>query len=310
MDLSDPIYNDEDAARDHLESLRWADGRFCPHCGATEGTVKVEGKKRSHRPGLYYCNACKGQFTVRVGTIFERSKVPLHKWVLAYHLMCASKKGVSAHQLHRMLGVHYRTAWFMAHRIRETMREDGTEPMGGPGSPVEADETYYGKLAEPPTETTKGRPFVHDGARANRRAIVCLVSGGKSRTFHVKRADAATVREILVTNALRSSELHTDESNLYTQVGNEFRRHLTVRHSAEEYFGKHGQTTNRVENFFSVFKRGMRGVYQHCAEKHLQRYCDEFDFRYSNRDLDDFERAAKAIRQAEGRRLTYQQPRR
>lgn len=300
MNINDPIYSDDDAARRHLESLRWADGRVCPHCGATEGTVAVEGKKQSHRDGLYYCNSCKGQFTVMVGTVFERSKVPLGKWVLAFHLMAASKKGMSAHQLHRMLGVTYKTAWFMAHRIRESMRDDNPTPMGGPGGKVQADETYFGTK-----DALRGKPWKEKKGHSKKMSVVSLVSGGKARTFHVAKADAATVREILVTNVSREAELHTDESRLYVKVGKEFADHKTVVHVRGQYVGPSGESTNRVENYFSIFKRGMRGVYQHCAEKHLQRYIDEFDFRYNSREMTDAERASQAIRGAEGKRLTY-----
>lgn len=304
-DITSPIFQDANKARKHLEAMRWADGRFCPHCGATEGTSFVRGKK--HRPGLYYCNDCKKTFTVTVGTVFERSKVPLNKWLLATHLLTSSKKGMSAHQLHRMLGVTYKTAWFMAHRIREAMIDDNPAPMGGGGKSVEADETYFGKVENPRSTTVSGRPFTKGGKSgpSNKRAVVSLVSEGKARTFHVKSANAATVREILVANVTRDTELHTDESRIYTKVGEEFKAHKTVNHSAGQYVRKDGMTTNHVENYFSVFKRGMRGVYQHCKEKHLQRYLTEFDFRYNRRDLTDTERAQAALKGIEGKRLTY-----
>ncbi len=226
---------------------------------------------------------------------------------MAMHLMAASKKGVSAHQLHRMLGITYKSAWFMAHRIREAMIDDNPEPMGGEGEAVQADETYFGKVENPTTKTTSGRPFTKSGkgGPANKRAIVSLVSKGKARTFHVKNANARVVREILVTHAHRDSELHTDESRIYTRVGGEFSAHRTVNHSAKEYVGKHGQTTNACENYFSIFKRGMKGVYQHCGEQHLQRYLVEFDFRFNNREIEDAERRDKALAGAEGKRLTY-----
>lgn len=301
--LSDPIYTDETAAREHLEAIRWPDGPVCPFCDKQDPAHPLGGK--SMGAGWFHCSECRKKFTVRVGTVFERSKIPLHKWVMAMHLMCASKKGMSAHQLHRMMGVTYKTAWFMAHRIREAMRDDDPQPMGGPGSSVQADETYFGNVDEPRTKTTSGRPFTKSGGAANKRAIVSLVSEGKARTFHVQRSNANTVREILVTNASRDSQLHTDESRLYTRVGTEFSAHKTVNHSAGEYVGKDGQTTNNVENYFSIFKRGMRGVYQHCSEKHLQRCVDEFDFRYNHREIDDAERAGEAVKGAEGKRLTY-----
>ncbi len=304
-DLSNPMFHNETAARRYLESVRWPDGAWCPFCGTQDAVRPVRGK--SMGPGWYYCSECLRKFTVRVGTVYERSHIPLHKWVMAMHLMAASKKGVSAHQLHRMLGITYKSAWFLAHRIREAMIDDSPEPMGGPGESIQADETYFGKVEHPRTETTSGRPYTKSGkfGPANKRAIVSLVSKGKARTFHVKNANAKTVREILVTNAHRESELHTDESRIYIRVGGEFSAHRTVNHSAGEYVGKHGQTTNACENYFSIFKRGMKGVYQHCAEKHLQRYINEFDFRYNTRDLEDAERAAIAHKQAEGKRLTY-----
>lgn len=305
-DITNPIFTDETAARKHLESCRWPNGPVCPHCGGTENIHALEGEK--HRDGLYQCNSCRQQFTVRVGTVYERSHVPLHKWVLATHLLCSSKKGMSAHQLHRMLGVTYKTAWFMAHRIREAMKDENPAPMGG-GS-VQADETYFGKVEKPLTKTTSGRPFTKSGKTgpSNKRAIVSLISDGKARTFHVKHANAKTVRDLLVKNVSREAELHTDESRIYTKVGTEYKAHRTVNHSAGEYVGPPGESTNKVENYFSIFKRGMKGVYQHCSEKHLQRYVSEFDFRYNNRTVDDFERAVSAIKGAEGKRLTYQQP--
>lgn len=302
-DLTSKIFTDKNVARKHLEKTRWADGRFCPHCGATEGTSFVRGKK--HRPGLYYCNSCSKTFTVTVGTVFERSKVPLNKWLLATHLLTSSKKGMSAHQLHRMLGVTYKTAWFMAHRIREAMIDDNSTPMGGSGSNVQADETYIGRVETPSTVRTDGTPFLKKGKAANKCCVVSLVSEGKARTFHVKTANAATVREILVANVRRETELHTDESRIYVRVGGEYAAHKTVNHSKGEYVRPDGMTTNNVENYFSVFKRGMKGVYQHCKEKHLQRYLTEFDFRYNRRDLTDTERAQAALKGIEGKRLTY-----
>ena len=298
-DLTDPIYSNEDTAREHLEHIRWPDGPVCPLCG-TQDRVKSLGGK-SMGPGWYHCGHCREKFTVRVGTVYGRSKVPLHKWVLATHLLVASKKGMSAHQLHRMLGVTYKTAWFMAHRIREAMKDDTPEPIGGGGKSVQADETYFGTKDE-----FRGKPWSEKKGHSKKMSIVSLVEpGGSARTFHVKRADAKTVRQILVTNADRASELHTDESRLYPRVGKEFDTHRTVVHATGQYVGPHGETTNNVENYFSIFKRGMRGVYQHCKEKYLQRYIDEFDFRYNTRNITDAERATKALRGIEGKRLTY-----
>lgn len=306
FDLSNPIFTDENAARTHLEAIRWPDGPICPHCGSVDAATKLAGK--STRPGVYKCRACRKPFSVTVGTVFERSKIPLHKWELAIHLMSASKKGMSAHQLHRMLGVTYKTAWFMAHRIREAMRDDNPGPIGGEGKIVEADETYFGKREGPaPTVSTRGQPYTKKGkgGPSNKRPVVALVErGGNVRSFHVKRATRESVREALVRNVERSSILMTDESNLYKRTGQEFSKHVTVRHSAGEY-ARGPWHTNTVEGYFSIFKRGMKGIYQHCGEKHLSRYLDEFSFRYNARQISDRERTDLALKGIEGKRLTY-----
>jgi transposase-like protein len=311
-DLQNPIFNDLDKAREALELARWPNGPYCPHCGNSDEDLiaKVEGKIKSHRPGLYYCNECKGQFTVTVGTVFERSKVPLTKWWLATHLMASSKKGMSAHQMHRMLGVTYKTAWFMAHRIREAMKDISPEPMGGEGKIIEADETYYGKLETPRPRNKYSPPPTRGGKSggAQKRAIFGLVErGGKARTFHIHRATASEVRAIIVTNVSRKSDLHTDESPIYTALGKEFSAHNTINHSRNEYV-RGNVHTNTVENLWSVFKRGMRGVYQHCGEAHLHRYLAEFAFRHNNRSalkISDRERTGKIMEGIEGKRLTY-----
>ena len=300
LDLTEKRYNSEKAARKYLERVRWPDGAICPHCGEKRAS-RLKGK--SARPGLWFCGACRKQFTVTVGTVFERSKIPLHKWVLANHLICASKKGMSAHQLHRTLGVTYKTAWFMAHRIRESMKDDAPEPMGGEGKTIQVDETYFGHKHGQTKKRAKKKK-----ALSAKRSVVSLITGGKARTFHVKKADSHTVRRILVANAFRNSELHTDESRIYIKLGEEFKAHKTVNHSIKEYVGPSGESTNKCENYFSIFKRGMRGIYQHCSEKHLQRYIDEFDFRYNHRTLTDFERAGEALRGIAGKRLTYGGP--
>ena len=244
----------------------------------------------------------------------EGSHIALHKWVLAFHLMCSSKKGISAHQLHRTLGITYRSAWFMAHRIRECMRQGGLAPLGGGGKIVEADETYYGRVERPRTKRTDGRPYLKGGKSANKRPILALVErGGNVRTFHVPVADGGTVNKIVRENIARESRLHTDESTLYPDIGRWFQRHDTVKHTAGEYvrYDYHGVVhTNSAEGYFSIFKRGMRGVYQHCKEKHLHRYLSEFDFRYNSRTalgFNDGERAALAVKNADGKRLTYRQ---
>lgn len=317
FDLTNPIYTDAEKAREHLEAIHWPHGPICPHCGnADQETIAaVKGKKQSHRAGLYYCNECKGQFTVTVGTVFERSKIALNKWVLATHLMAASKKGISAHQLHRMLGVTYKTAWFMAHRIREAMKEDikSSGPLGGEGKTVEADEAYHGRREDGyVSPQRKGRPYLKK-PKPGKRSIVGLVErGGKVRTFHVKHATKAVVRDILVRNADRKSKLYTDESNLYKEVGGEYASHRTVKHSAKEYARREGDDvvhSNTIENVFSIFKRGMIGVYQHCGEAHLHRYLAEFDFRYNRRaalKVSDVERAAMLLAGTRGKRLTYE----
>ena len=310
-DLSDPIFTDESKAREHLEAIRWPDFRSCPHCGVAEGTAAVEGKKGTHRAGLYYCNACKKTFTVTVGTVMERSHVPLHKWVLAFHLMAASKKGVSAHQLHRMLGVSYKTAWFMAHRVREAMTDTDPTPMGGKGKIIEADETFIGPQGYNFKNDEGWKPKLGTG---DKYKVVTLVErNGRARSVKVDKLGTKNIRDVLVTNASRHSVLMTDEAGHYAKVGREFKRHFTVNHGKGEYAKGKFITTNTVEGFFSIFKRGMKGIYQHCGEQHLQRYLTEFDFRYSNRialGIDDAERRDGAIRGAEGKRLTYQQPRR
>jgi len=266
----------------------------------------------AHRPGAFQCNQCREQFTVTVGTVFERSKVPLHTWLHALYLMNASKKGISAHQMHRMIGVTYKTAWFMLHRIREAMaNRTGLPPMGGEGMVVEADETYFGKQAEP-KERAKKRlgPYTKGGysGPGGKRAIVALVErGGSARTFHVDGATKATVQQIIRENVAPESRLHTDESPLYGGIDGHVTEHETIKHTAGEYV-RGDVTTNHVEGYFSVFKRGMKGIYQHCSEKHLPRYLAEFDFRFSNRaalGVDDMTRTAKAAAGIVGKRLTY-----
>ena len=303
--FSHKVFQDEAEARKALEKVRWPKGPICPHCGNSdpEKIAKVEGKKQTHRPGLFYCNECAGQFTVTVGTVFERSKIPLTKWWMAAHLLNAGKRGVSAHEIHRVIGVTYKTAWFMMHRLREAMIDAKAGPLGGEGGVVEADETYYGN--------SKRAKSYKKGHRHKRSVVALVEPKGKARVFHVKRADAVTVREILVRNADRKSELHTDESRLYTETGKEFADHKTVTHGWNQrgfYVGKEGQTTNHVENFFGNFKRGMKGVYSFCSEQHLQRYLTEFEFRYNNRSglgVNDGERTVLALQGIEGKRLTY-----
>jgi transposase-like protein len=307
---TEPQFNNEEAARRTLEKVLWPSGPVCPHCG-----VIGHAYAKASRPGVWRCaeSKCRKDFTITTGTVMERSHIPLHKWLLGFHLFTASKKGFSAHQLHRTLGITYRSAWFMAHRIRESMRAGGLKPpspLGGEGKVVEADETYFGNVPEAKrkTKASRGHPFIKKGRAANKRAIVSLVErGGNVRSFHVAVADGAAVANIVNENVVRESRLHTDESRLYIKVGENFAAHETVVHSAKEY-ARGDVTTNSVEGYFSIFKRGMKGVYQHCGEKHLHRYLAEYDFRYNHREalgFNDGECAARAIVNASGKRLTY-----
>jgi len=312
--LQNPIFTDETKAREWLEARVWPNGPVCPHCGSIgDDVTKLAGK--AHRPGLYQCAACREQFTVTVKTVFERSKIPLSKWLAALFLMTASKKGVSAHQVHRSLGISYKSSWFMCHRLREAMRSGGlAPPMGGAGKVVEADETYFGKTEETATVTTReGRPFKsRQIGGVNKRAVLALVErGGNARTFHIARADLNTVHGIMRENIAKETALHTDESRLYNIAKWRFAKHETVKHSADEYV-RGDVHTNTVEGYFSIFKRGMKGVYQHCGEKHLHRYLAEFDFRYNTRTalgFNDLMRAEALAGEIKGKRLTYRRPR-
>jgi transposase-like protein len=303
INLTDPVFTDESLARDHLENIRWPNGPVCPHCGGTDRVYRLGGK--AHRPGLIHCNDCEGQFTVTTGSVMESSHVPLNKWVLAFRLMASSKKGMSAHQLHRTIKVTYKTAWFMAHRIREAMREEAPAKIGGEGNIVESDEAYWGPKDQDTTPTMRRRRRGRPG-KGRKQAILSLVQrGGASRSFVMETLTTKDVFEVLRQNADTKSRLMTDEG---TSNNWEFAKHEKVKHGAKEYM-RGDVSTNTVEGFFGVFKRGMRGTYQHCGPQHLQRYLDEFDFRYSNRmalGVDDTERTTRAIRGAEGKRLTYQ----
>jgi len=302
------MFQDEDKAREALEALRWPDGPICPHCGNSDGEkiAKVEGKKQSHRPGLYYCNECKGQFTVTVGTVFERSKVPLTKWWLAAHLLNSSKKGVSAHQIHRTIGVTYKTAWFMMHRLREAMADlKPTGPLGGSGKIVEADTTYIGGKEK--NKHASKRDGKKIGGMGKQIVHTLVERGGKARSNHVANISGKTLRPILTANVSRKSSLMTDTAGGYMDVGKEFERHEMVDHGIGEYV-RGDAHSNTVEGYFSVLKRGITGVYHHVSEAHLKRYLAEFDFRYNNRmslGVNDGERTANALRGIEGKRLTY-----
>lgn len=307
--FNEPQHQTEEAARAWFEALRWPGGVVCPHCGSI-GRAYARSK-----PGLYRCaeKECRKDFTVRTKSVLESSHIPLRLWAQAFTLICSSKKGMSAHQVHRTLKITYKSAWFLCHRIREAMRAGGLGPLGGEGKIVEADETYFGKTKEPRVSPNRyGRPYkVGSRGPRDKRPIVALVErGGNVRTFHVPVADKASVQKIVRDNIARETRLHTDESVLYRGMSEHFATHESVKHSADEYV-RGDVHTNSAEGYFSIFKRGMRGVYQHCAEKHLHRYLAEFDFRYNHRvklGYNDGDRAALAVKGAAGKRLTYRQP--
>ena len=305
--FNEPFFQNEAAARAKIESVRWPNGPVCPHCGESSRryATKKEGRWRCGNP------TCRKDYTVTTGTVMESSHIGLHKWLMAFYLLSSSKKGISSHQLMRSLGLTYKSAWFLSHRVREAMRAGGLAvPMGGEGKIVEVDEVYHGKVqtTQPrsrgriPTPTKKGR-----SGPADKRPVISLVErGGAVRSFHVAAADKATVAKIVRENVATESRLQTDESRLYVAVGTEFAAHETVRHAAGEY-ARGDVTTNSVEGFFGIFTRSMVGFYQHCAEKHLHRYMAEYDFRYSHRmklGYSDMGRALLAVKGAEGKRLT------
>ncbi len=303
--LQNPVFQDDIKAREWLEARVWPNGPVCPHCGNADQAKITSLKGKAHRPGLYQCNEpeCREQFTVTVGTVFERSKIPLTKWLAALFLMVSSKKGISAHQIHRMLGITYKSAWFMMHRLREAMRSDDLSPLGGEGKTVEVDETYIGNIKGSPK---KNRRFFH------KNQIVTLVErGGAARSFHVEGKAISDIMPVIRENVARESAIHTDEAKHYYDVSKEYAEHETVNHSKDEYVRRDGErliTSNTVEGYFSIFKRGMKGVYQHCGEQHLHRYLAEFDFRYSNRvalGCNDVMRAEKLATGIVGKRLTY-----
>lgn len=300
--LDAPHFRTESAAYKWVESHVWPKGTVCPHCGGMDRIGKMKGK--STRMGAYKCYACRKPFTVKVGTIFEDSKIPMHIWLQGIFLMCSSKKGISSNQLHRTLGITLKSAWFMSHRIREAMRSGNLAPMGGSGKVIEADETYYGDKDTVTKRTKHGK-----AALSSKRTILSLVErGGQIRSFHVERGKRMEVAKVVAENISRESRLMTDESPLYTSVGREFASHETVKHRAGEYV-RGDVYTNTVEGVFGIFKRGMKGVYQHCSEKHLHRYLSEFDFRYNNRKalgIDDQTRTQQAVIGVVGKRLTYQ----
>ena len=311
--LSAKHFHDEAAAFAELEAILWPEGPVCPHCGGMDRIYSLKGVRSKpskknpegvERHGLKKCGHCRKQFTVRVGTIFEDSHAPLHKWFQAIHLMCASKKGISSHQLHRILEVQYNTAWFMTHRIREAMRsgELAPPPMGGAGEVVEVDETYIGNNG-------LYKNFKRLGGFQHKHTVLTLVQrNGQARSFHVDRTTAADVIPVVKANIDRETLIATDEGRHYRPLRKDY-KHETVVHSQEEWV-RGAIHTNTVEGYFSIFKRGMKGVYQHCSEKHLHRYLAEFDFRYNSRvalGVNDKTRAMKAVVGAKGKRLTYRQ---
>jgi transposase-like protein len=295
-----PHFNDEAAAYAYVEARIWANGRVCPHCGVFERSAPLKGK--SDRVGLYKCYACRKPFTVKIGSIFEDSHIAMRDWLTAMHLICSSKKGISANQLHRSLGITLKSAWFLGHRIREAMRAGDLAPMGGVGGVVEVDETFIGRV--------EGIPKQKAGS-AHKNVVLTLVErGGPARSFHIDSTRRVDVEGIMRANIRKESRLMTDEGRHYKAIGREFASHESVNHGKEEYV-RGDVSTNTVENFYSVFKRGMKGVYQHCSEKHLHRYLAEFDFRYSNRvklGVDDQERVELALVGIKGKRLTYRWP--
>ena len=302
--LSAKHFHNEKAAYRYVESRIWPDGPVCPHCGGVERIGALKGK--STRIGVYKCYQCRKPFTVKVGTIFESSHVPLRVWLQAIFLMAGSKKGVSSNQLHRALGVTVKTAWFMSHRIREAMRDGALAPFGSTGGAVEVDETFIGR--------DKQNPYVKLGrGYSHKLKVLSLVdrTSGRARSYVVNDLKVKTIAPILAENVSREARLMTDEATFYKGLGWNFAEHGVVVHSKDEYVSKADPSihTNTIEGFFSIFKRGMRGVYQHCDKKHLHRYAAEFDFRYSNRiatGCDDTERADRILDGAIGKRLTYQ----
>ena len=302
--ISDRHFHDERAAYAYVEARIWPNGPTCPHCGNADASRirLMEGK--STRIGVRQCNECRKPFTVKVGTIFESSHVPLRLWLQAIHLVCSSKKGISANQLHRILGVTLKTAWFMGHRIREAMRDGDMSPLGGGGGTVEIDETYIGRV--------EGVPKPRGGSSHKNVVLTLVERGGSARSFHVDSVSVADMAPIVHANVARETKIMTDQGASYPVVCEPFASHDTVNHAKDEYVRREGDnliSTNTVEGYYSIFKRGMKGIYQHCKEKHLHRYLAEFDFRYSNRvrfGVNDVARADRALKGAVGKRLTYQ----
>ena len=294
--LNQAFFQNEEAAYTKMESIVWPNGAVCPHCGSLDRMKKMGGT--ATRPGLYKCYACRKQSRVTVGTVFESSHIKLHIWLQAAYLMCSSKKGISSNQLARTLGLTVKSAWFMSHRLREAMKAGTMPPMGGAGATVEIDETFIGNKKG----VEKKRGYAH------KHAVMTLVQrGGSARSFHVDGTSAAHLLPIIKANVLPGTSVMTDEAGQYAHLNKHFAAHGFTSHGKGEYVVGDVHT-NTVEGFYSVFKRGMKGVYQHCGEKHLHRYVTEFDFRYNNRvrlGVDDAQRTDAALRGVVGRRLTY-----
>lgn len=314
--LTKQYFHDEAAAFEYVEQVLWKHGPECPHCGSVDNSFRLKGVRNkpnaeqrrkgepgSVRHGLWKCGDCRKQYTVRKGTIFEESHLPMAKWLQAFFLICSSKKGISSHQLHRVLEVQYKTAWFLSHRIREAMRTGELAPFGSGGGGVEVDETYIGH-----------DPMYQRGRRgsAHKLKVLSLVDRdtGKARSIHMEHISMPTITPILKENIAREARVLTDQAGYYKQLNRHFDSHEAVNHAKYEYVRKSDPTvhTNTIEGYFSIFKRGMKGVYQHCSKKHLHRYLAEFDFRYNHRvknGFDDTSRAARALAGAAGKRLTY-----
>lgn len=306
--LAKPYFYNEAEAFKHVEAVLWPEGPVCHHCGSVTKPYKLEGVRSKpskknpegiERHGLYKCRDCNGQFTVRLGAIFEESHIELFKWLQALHLMCGSKKGISAHQLHRTLEITYKSAWFLCHRIRHAMQVMPTTPLGGNGKAVEADETFIGRLAGVP----KGK-----AGWGHKNVVLTLVErGGVARSFHIESVRRHDIESVVRANVAKDTKFNTDEANHYRKAGEDFDSHESVNHGREEYV-RGDAHTNTVEGFYSIFKCGMKGVYQHCSEKHLHRYLAEFDFRYSNRmalGVNDLARSARALKGFTNNRLMY-----
>ena len=303
MNLTAEIFQDADKAREHLEANRWPDGAVCPHCGSVGEATKLQG--RAARPGVWQCNACREQFSVTVGTVFEKSKVPLNKWLLATYLMNSSKKGISAHQIGRTLGVTYKTAWFMCHRIREAMKRN---PMAAlMAGTIVADETFIGGKFK--NRHAKNRRYA-DGN--DKTAVLALVNKetGEVRSRVVANVTGSTLRSVFNEHVdVKGSTLHTDEFQSYKLIGKKFQDHQAVNHKEGEYV-RDGASTNVAESYFAQLKRSIDGTHHNVSIAHLPRYLNEYDFRFSTRKLTDANRMNAIVDGMGGRRISYEPLRR